>query len=151
MSERRVDVGEARERLEAAIADHAQEFESFFLARWLGFEFEYLLSDAADADKETCRIRFPVSEMVMNPQGSLHGGVMTTAMDVSMGHLVKKIDAAGATIEMKIQFLRPLRNGPAICEGRFIKRGRSISFLESRIWDSDGKLAAQATATWKMA
>ena len=76
---------------------------------------------------------------------------MASAMDISMGHLINKVAGPGATIEMKIQFLRPLRKGPAICEGRCIKRGRSISFLESRIWDADGKLAAQATATWKMA
>lgn len=147
---RRVDAHQARELLETVLAEHSQQFEKFFLARFLGFEFEYLPKDAADQDKEICRIRFPVNEMVMNPQGSLHGGAMATAMDISMGHLVKKTAAPGTTIEMKIQFMRPVRLGPATCEGRFIKRGRSISFMESRIFDVDGKLAAHATATWKM-
>lgn len=148
--QRRVDADEARELLEKVLSEHSQEFEKFFLARFLGFEFEYLPAEAVDAEKEVCRIRFPVGEMVMNPQGSLHGGAMATAMDVSMGHLVKKTAAAGATIEMKIQFMRPVREGKATCEGRFLKRGRSISFMESRVFGPDGKLAAHATATWKM-
>jgi acyl-coenzyme A thioesterase PaaI-like protein len=36
------------------------------------------------------------------------------------------------------------------CEGSFIKKGRSLSFMESRLSGSDCKLAAIATATWKM-
>ena len=56
----------------------------------------------------------------------------------------------GATIEMKIQYLRPIREGKVTCEGRFIKKGRTLSFMESRLSDQDGQLAAVATATWKM-
>lgn len=147
---RRVDGDAARAHFETALAEHSQDFETFFLARFLGLAFEYLPKDAADADKEICRITFPVTEMVKNPQGSLHGGAMASAMDISMGHLVNKVAGPGATIEMKIQFMRPLSSGEAICEGRFTRRGRSISFMESRIWGEDGKLAALATATWKM-
>lgn len=148
--DRRVDANEAQALLEKVLAEHSQEFERFFLARFLGLEFEYLPEDASDPEKEVCRIRFPVTEMVMNPQGSLHGGVMATAMDISMGHLVRKTTGPGATIEMKIQFTRPVSKGPVTCEGRFIKRGRSISFMESRITGADGKLVAHATGTWKM-
>ncbi|WP_422368668.1 PaaI family thioesterase [Pelagibius sp.] len=147
---RRIDADAARAHFETALAEHSQEFETFFLARYLGLSFEYLPEDAADEEKEVCRVTFPVSEMVMNPQGSLHGGAMASAMDISMGHLVKKVAGAGATIELKIQFMRPVPTGQATCEGRFTRRGRSISFMESRLWSEDGKLAALATATWKM-
>jgi uncharacterized protein (TIGR00369 family) len=57
---------------------------------------------------------------------------------------------AGATLEMKNQYMRPLTKGPARCEGRFIRQGRSISFLEARVWNADDKLSAHATSTWKM-
>jgi len=36
------------------------------------------------------------------------------------------------------------------CKGRFIKKGRTLSFMESRLSDDTGKLAAIATATRKM-
>jgi uncharacterized protein (TIGR00369 family) len=147
---RRVEEVAARAHFEAALAEHHQDFETFFLARLLGLSFTYLPEAAPDAEKEVCRITFPITEMAMNPQGSLHGGIMCSAMDISMGHLVNKVAGPGATIEMKTQFMRPLREGTATVEGRFVRRGRSLSFMESRLWGEDGKLAALATATWKM-
>ena len=96
------------------------------------------------------KITFDVNEMLMNPQGALHGGVMATVMDISMGHLLNKAFGNGATIEMKVQYLRPVREGNVTCEARFLKKGRTLSFMESRLSDQAGKLAAVATATWKM-
>jgi uncharacterized protein (TIGR00369 family) len=147
---RRVDADAARAHLDRALTDHEQAFERFFLARFLDLSFAYLPLEAPDAEKEVCRVSFPVTEMLMNPQGSLHGGVMASAMDISMGHLVNRVAGPGATIEMKIQFMRPVGPGTAACEGRFTRRGRSLSFMESRLTGPDGKLSALATATWKM-
>ncbi len=148
--ERRVDASDARARFETALSDHEQVFEKFFLARFLDLSFAYLPEEAADGDKTTCRVTFPITEMIKNPQGSLHGGAMATIMDISMGHLICKTAAPGATVEMKIQFMRPVMGSSATCEGSFVKRGRTLSFMESRVWDENGKLAAQASATFKM-
>lgn len=146
----RIDETQARAHFEEALGGHAQGFETFFFARFLGLRFEYLPESVPDAEKEICRLTFEVSDMLRNPQGSLHGGAMASAMDISMGHLVNKVAGAGATIELKLQFMRPVMNGTVTCEGRFTKRGRSLSFMESRLTGPDGKLAALATATWKM-
>lgn len=146
----RIDEAAARQHFDKALDDHAQAFESFFFARFMGLDFAYLPEEAADADKEVCRVGFEMTDMLRNPQGSLHGGVMASVMDISMGHLVNKLQGPGATIEMKLQFMRPVMDGRVTCEGRFLKRGRSLSFMESRLWGGDGKLAAVATATWKM-
>lgn len=146
----RLDEAVVREHMEEVIESHEQAFETFFFARFLGLKFEYLPAEAPDANKEVCRLTFEVTDMLRNPQGSLHGGAMASAMDISMGHLVKKIAGAGATIELKVQFMRPVMEGLVTCEGRFTKKGRSLSFMESRLMGPDGKLAALATATWKM-
>ena len=136
--------------MEEVIESHEQALETFFFDRFLGLKFEYLPAEAPDANKEVCRLTFEVTDMLRNPQGSLHGGAMASAIDISMGHLVKKIAGAGATIELKVQFMRPVMEGLVTCEGRFTKKGRSLSFMESRLMGPDGKLAALATATWKM-
>jgi uncharacterized protein (TIGR00369 family) len=146
----RIDLVEARRRLDHALDDHEQAFERFFFARFLGLSFAYLPEAAADPDKQVCRLSFEVTDMLKNPQGVLHGGVMASAMDISMGHLVAKVAGPGATIEMKVQFMRPVSGGSVTCEGRFTKRGRGLSFMESHLYGPDGKLAAHATATWKM-
>ena len=134
----------ARERFETVISEQKPEFENFFLAKFLGLSFEY--------PDDRCVIRFPVHEYMFNPRGTLHGGVIATVMDISMGHLLKRtMDVAGATLEMKIQFLAPITPPMARCEAQFLRRGGSISFLESRMWNHANELAAVATATWKPA
>ena len=147
---RQIDQQHIRDHIDSVLQGYEQVFEKFFLAKFMGLDFEYLPEGADDNDKTQLKITFEVNEMLMNPQGSLHGGVMAAVMDISMGHLLYKTAGMGATIEMKIQYLRPVSQGTVTCEGRFIKRGRSLSFMESRLFCSAGKLAAIATATWKM-
>jgi uncharacterized protein (TIGR00369 family) len=126
---------------ERAVGDGRQMFGSFFLSRLLGFEVSYT--------DETCIVAFDVMPGLFNPQGTLHGGILATAMDISMGHLLNRSDGPGATLEMKVQYLAPVATGRVRCEGSFLRRGRNISFLQSRAFGDDGKLTAHATATWK--
>ncbi|MGY8986046.1 MAG: PaaI family thioesterase [Sphingomonadales bacterium] len=149
-SSKRVDKTAVLAHFETALEGHEQVFETFLFARILGLAFDYLPTEAADTDKDTCRLTFEVTDMLKNPQGSLHGGAMSAAMDISMGHLVNKVAGPGATVELKVQFMRPVKEGTVTVEGRFTKRGRSLSFMESRLSGPDGKLAALGTATWKM-
>ncbi len=145
-----IDETAARTRFEKALAEYEQAFETFFLARFLDLGFEYFPKDTPDSEKNLCRISFPAEDFLFNPQGSLHGGTIATVMDISMGHLVNKVAAPGATIEMKIQYMRPVPKEMVSVEGRFLKRGRNLSFMESRLFDSGANLCALATATWAM-
>ena len=147
---RQIDQQQVHDHIDSVLQDCEQVFEKFFLAKFIGLNFEYLPEHVNDSDKSVLKITFDVNDMLMNPQGALHGGVMATVMDISMGHLLNKTVGEGATIELKIQYLRPVREGKVTCEGRFIKKGRTLSFMESRLSDQAGKLAAVATATWKM-
>jgi uncharacterized protein (TIGR00369 family) len=138
---RRIDEARARVAFECALADHAQAFGTFFLARLFGFEIEY--------GDERCTVSFDVADFMFNPQGSLHGGLICTAMDISMGHLLNQVQGPGITLELKTQFLRPVMHGRVRAVGRAIRRGSGISFMESQFLDHKGDLAAFATSTWK--
>lgn len=132
----------AKRAFDHAIDNHKPDFGVFFLAQLLKLGVSYT--------DDACVVSFPVQDFLFNPQGSLHGGVIATVMDISMGHLLHhSYGSGGATIEMKIQYMRPLQSGTAICTGRFLKRGKSMAFLESRLEDAAGKLIAVATSTWK--
>jgi len=130
-----------KDMLARASSDPRQEFGSFFLSRLLGFTVAY--------EGDRCIVSFDAIPPLFNPQGTLHGGILATAMDVSMGHLLHHVDGAGATLEMKVQFLAPVTSGITRCEGSFLRKGRSLSFLQSHAFRSDGELAAHATATWR--
>ncbi len=130
-----------RAMLDRALGEDRQEFGSFFLSRLLGFTVAYA--------PDTCTVSFDAVPALFNPQGSLHGGILATAMDISMGHLLHRVAGAGATLEMKVQYLAPIADGIVRCEASFLKQGRGTSFLQSRARRHDGELAAHATATWK--
>ena len=130
----------AEEMLARATASDKQEFGSFFLLRLLGMSVSY--------HGECCTVSFAAVPALFNPQGSLHGGVLATAMDISMGHLLNHSAGAAATLEMKVQYMAPVTAGLVRCEASFLRRGRSVSFLQSNATREDGKLVAQATATW---
>ena len=138
-----MDENAAKAAFEEALQTHRPDFGTFFLAKLFGLEISYT--------DEACLVEVPVRDFMFNPQGTLHGGVIAFALDVSMGHLIKhSLGRPGVTLEMKTQYLRPARGGRIRCEGRFLKRGRSINYLESRMTDEEGKLAAVATATWQL-
>ncbi len=138
-----MDENAAREAFENALRTQKPEFGAFFLAKLFGLQISYT--------DETCIVEVPVHDFMFNPQGSLHGGVIALALDISMGHLIKHtVGRPGITLEMKTQYLRPALSGRVRCEGRFLRRGRTVNYLESRMTDEDGKLLAFATSTWQL-
>jgi uncharacterized protein (TIGR00369 family) len=137
-----VDVARATAAFEGAIAEHSQEFGKFFLARFYGFEITY--------PDEACEVAFDVADFMFNPQGTLHGGVLATALDISMGHLLNRRAGPGTTLEFKVQFLAPVRSGRVRCRGSALRLGRSLAFLTSEAKDNADRTVAFATATWKV-
>ncbi|MDP2239105.1 MAG: PaaI family thioesterase [Burkholderiales bacterium] len=131
----------ARRAFDNAIETYEQDFGKFFLTRLFGMEFEY-------TDDE-CRITFELQDFMFNPRGGLHGGVIAFVMDISMGHLLYKRNGPGATLELKVQYLKVAKSGRLTCIGRFLRHGRSVSHLRSELLDENNELVAFATSTWK--
>ena len=127
--------------LDRAAADDRQEFGSFFLLRLLGMDVSY--------EAEACTVSFEAVPPLFNPQGTLHGGVLATAMDISMGHLLNRVAGPGATLEIKVQYLAAVTAGTVRCRGSFLRQGRSLSFMQSHATRADGVPVAHATATWR--
>jgi uncharacterized protein (TIGR00369 family) len=142
MTRKAIDMASARAAFEAALTDHSQEFGKFFLARLYGFEITY--------PDDACEVAFDVADYMFNPQGTLHGGVLTTALDISMGHLLNRRAGPGTTLELKVQFLAPVRAGRVRCRGSVLRLGRSLAFLTAEAKDADDNTIAFATATWKV-
>ena len=141
MIRKTVDEKTARAALERALETHEQDFGKFFLARFFGCEFEYT--------DDACKVSFEMTDFMTNPQGGLHGGVIAFVLDISMGHLLWKKAGAGTTLEMKVQYAKAAKTGRLTATGRFLRQGRSISYLRSELTDQDGDLIAFATSTWK--
>lgn len=132
---------DALDRVRVAVATAEPAFGAFFLARFLNLDITY------DDDRQTCTVVLPYASYLCNPQLSVHGGVITTAMDISMGHLCHRYLSTAVTIEMQQRFFRPL-TGSGRCEGRLLSPGRRIVHLESRMYDDKDRLVASSTGSW---
>jgi len=137
-----MDEAAARAAFEAALRDHAPGFGTFFLARLLGLDITY--------GEETCCVKLPVQEFMYNPQGTLHGGIIAMVLDISMGHLLNHTAGVGMTLEMQTKYIRAVKSGTVTCNACYLRRGRSINFLETRMTDEAGELIAFATSTWRL-
>lgn len=87
-----------------------------------------------------------------NPFATVHGGIMATLLDSAMTAAVLStlpVGVACATLEMKVNFVRPVRaeSGPLRCEAAAIHLGSSIATAEGKIFDGRQKLCAHAVAT----
>ena len=95
-------------------------------------------------------LEFEASERHHQPNGVVQGGVLTAVADAAMGMAgmtVQEIGWANTTIELKINFIRPIIRGLVRAEGRVIKAGRTVLFLEATVTNAEGKVAAVASSS----
>ena len=85
-----------------------------------------------------------------SPLGTVHGGIICDVADAALGCAHASLLAEGetfATIELKINFLKPVWAGRLTAVGTVVKAGRTIGLTECRVTDDGGSLVAFATAT----
>jgi uncharacterized protein (TIGR00369 family) len=86
----------------------------------------------------------------LNSFSVVHGGASMTLLDVTMATAARSIqpDMGVVTIEMKTSFMQPAR-GALIGKGRLIHRTATLAFTEATLVDSENKVCAHATGTFK--
>ena len=95
-------------------------------------------------------MRMEIDPIWHNPNGVLHGGVIYTMIDYSMGLAVQPHLPEGeycTTIEAKINYLSTVREGTLTVDTEVVKQGRNIAFTESKVRDDKGKLVATGSGT----
>jgi uncharacterized protein (TIGR00369 family) len=91
-----------------------------------------------------------VDERLANPMGTLHGGVLCDLADAAMGIAYASELARGesfTTLELKINFMKPVWRGHLRAEGKVVKRGRTVGLVEADVFDDKGSLVARASST----
>jgi len=82
--------------------------------------------------------------------GTLHGWILCDIADAAMGMAYASNLNDGesfTTLELKINFLKPVWNAPLIATGRVVKQGRTVGMLECDVTDEKGRLVARASST----
>ncbi len=85
-----------------------------------------------------------------NPMGTVHGGILSALADSAMGFAFASTLGPGesfTTVELKINYLRPVFGGHLKATARLIHRGKSIGLVECDVLNGEGKLVAHAVST----
>ncbi len=113
------------------------------IGRLIGLEVQPASGDQAEVFLE-------VDERMHNPMGFVHGGVIALLADATMGIAFGRTlddQRSFATIEMKTNFLRPVKKARLQATARVVSRGLRIGFVEATIVDRHRKLIATASCT----
>ena len=95
-------------------------------------------------------VEFQATEAHADPMGTLHGGILCDIADAAMGIAYASNLNEGesfTTLELKINFLKPIWKARLLATGRVVKPGRTVGFVECDITDEQGSLVARASST----
>jgi uncharacterized protein (TIGR00369 family) len=116
----------------------------FPIMKTLGFKLIEVSEGTASMEMET------KTELHSNPMGTIHGGVLCDIADAAIGtaHFTTVTDGESFTsIDLQINFFRPVWNERLRAAARPIHKGRTMSRYVCDITRADGKLVAQVTST----
>lgn len=132
----------------AAIADLRRIFAESDLARLLGIEVVSIESDRVV-------LRMPCKPPVMNENGTINGGAMSSLLDnataaAAWATPAVRLTTRGTTVAMTVNFIGMPKQGDAIAEAYVISRGGSLTIVEAHCHDEAGNLLAKAQVTYKL-
>jgi uncharacterized protein (TIGR00369 family) len=120
------------------------KFETNHFPRSLGIELDSIEHGRA-------RLSLEVSQRHLQLAGVMHGGAIATLIDTAVAFAIVGASELGArftTIEMKVNYLIPIRPGRVVADARLLRDGRRIVVSDCDVFDSDGQLAAKGLLTY---
>lgn len=136
-------------------------------ARFAAVPYHAHLGMVVDAlDAHAVRLRIPFAETNANPGKALHGGVYASAIDAAAALLASGpgLDASregrpvephasgeGRTLDLTVSYLAAAIGSDVVAEGRLLRRGKDLAFVEVAVRDVAGKELARGLVTHRTA
>jgi uncharacterized protein (TIGR00369 family) len=123
------------------------------LQTWLdGSPFHGVLGALTIApDDGGVRIEADLAPTGANDAGgtTAHGGVAASLLDASLSFaLIAATDRDWTTVDLRVDYLRPLALGRAVATGRVVKAGARVGRAEGALVDGEGRECARAVGTF---
>lgn len=112
--------------------------------RLLGIEIDSIENGIAHLSVE-------VTEKLLQLAGVMHGGAIATLIDTAVAMAIVSVSEPQSkftTVELKVNYLRPIKDGRIVAEARLIQNGRRIVVADCDVFDAEGKLAAKGLLTY---
>lgn len=98
-----------------------------------------------EASENYGKVSMPLEPKLLNALKFLHGGATATIADMAFGlaanygkehHMI--------SINLNISYLKMVKKGPIVAEGRLLNGGKQLGTYEVKIFDGEGTLVACA-------
>lgn len=125
------------------LASHLNRPNSNPFRELIGFTFTH-------CEDGKCSAELEIREDHLHGGRVVHGGIAFALVDSTMATGIISTLESGqmtATIELKMSYLAPVREGLLQCDSWIVKKGRTIAFTESKVHVGD-KLIATATGSF---
>ena len=93
--------------------------------------------EVVKSDPGTAVLKMEVRPDMLNGAGWLQGGMLAAIADEAMALAIYPLLAPGegiATISESTSFIRGVKTGTIMAEGRVIRKGRRVAFTESEVY-----------------
>lgn len=138
------DEEQALLRLTLQAIRQKRERGSAYLSGFLGLSGEFV-------EEGVYQFRVPITPFMRNRGGNVHGGIIASLADSTIGSLINRNLPSGkvaVTAEMKVNYLRPGRGRELVSRARLVHRGQRLAVGECEIFDDRGRRIALSTATF---
>ncbi len=112
--------------------------------QWAGLE----LVSVGDGASE---LRMELKPHHFNPQGIVHGGIITAVADTSIGLALRSQLRPGLThrtAQLNVHFLSKGEGNVLIGRGRALHLGQRMGYGEAEVIDAEGRLIARASGAF---
>ncbi|WKN50580.1 PaaI family thioesterase [Nocardioides sp. Arc9.136] len=108
-------------------------------------------AEAPKASDGRASLTLEADERHLNPAGTVHGGLLATLVDTTMGAAIRSAvgEEVPATSQLSITYLRPGKPGPLVVSAAVRKRGDSLTVCEADV-EQDGRSLVHALATFAL-
>lgn len=96
-----------------------------------------------EAAEGFCRMYVELQPHHLNPRGAVHGGLLSTLLDVAAGTAaIVAYDPPrwAVTQSADIHYLRPALGSRLTAQAKVVRAGRSVAYVQGEVYDEAGKL-----------
>lgn len=126
------------------------DFDHLFAKRYTG-ELEFFIEECSD---DHVISRMPVNKGMLNPFGTVHAGAMLWLADVTATLLAigkMKLSPEGKgfplAVNLHTSLLGNQRDGEIKAEARFVRSGKRLTVVRTRLTGNGDRLLAEVTTT----
>jgi acyl-CoA thioesterase len=112
--------------------------------------YKYLGIKVVEVDEGFAKLRLDFKDHLTHPFGYFHGGAIASLADSAGINAVLTTlndEEKALTLEMKINYLLPVKDAVVFAEGKVIHKGKKFAVADVDVKSDDGQLVAKAIVT----